>query len=143
LAKELKVDLSTLKGSGPHGRIVAEDVEAAANKANNPTEKRHRKNSPVAPHCTRDEASRASPLPFVHQHRRCRDWSSGASDSKMQVVQNMLAGVPTFHVGYTITTDELDKLYKQIKSKGVTMTALLAKAVALTLQKHPLLNASY
>jgi len=29
-----------------------------------------------------------------------------------------------------ITTDELDKLYKQIKS-GVTMTALLAKAVAL------------
>jgi len=42
--------------------------------------------------------------------------------------------VPAFHVGYTITTDELDKLYKQIKSKGVTMTALLAKAVALTLQ---------
>jgi len=50
-------------------------------------------------------------------------------------------GVPTSIVGYTITTDELDKLYKQIKSKGVTMTALLAKAVALT-QKH-LLNASY
>ncbi|MBD2022029.1 E3 binding domain-containing protein, partial [Leptolyngbya sp. FACHB-36] len=31
LAKDLKVDLATLKGSGPHGRIVAEDVEAAAN----------------------------------------------------------------------------------------------------------------
>jgi pyruvate dehydrogenase E2 component (dihydrolipoamide acetyltransferase) len=51
--------------------------------------------------------------------------------------------VPTYHVGYTITTDNLDKLYKQIKSKGVTMTALLAKAVAVTLQKHPLLNANY
>jgi pyruvate dehydrogenase E2 component (dihydrolipoamide acetyltransferase) len=51
--------------------------------------------------------------------------------------------VPTFHVGYTITTDELDKLYQKIKSKGVTMTALLAKAVAVTLQKHPLVNASY
>ena len=36
--------------------------------------------------------------------------------------------VPTFHVGYTITTDNLDKLYKQVKSKGVTMTALLAKS---------------
>ncbi|WP_421658944.1 E3 binding domain-containing protein [Leptothermofonsia sp. ETS-13] len=33
LAKELKVDLSSLRGSGPHGRIVAEDVEAAAGKA--------------------------------------------------------------------------------------------------------------
>jgi pyruvate dehydrogenase E2 component (dihydrolipoamide acetyltransferase) len=61
------------------------------------------------------------------------------------VVRNMVASlqVPSFHVGYTITTDELDKLYKQIKSKGVTMTALLAKAVAVTLQKHPLVNASY
>jgi pyruvate dehydrogenase E2 component (dihydrolipoamide acetyltransferase) len=37
----------------------------------------------------------------------------------------------------------LDKLYQKIKSKGVTMTALLAKAVAVTLQKHPLVNASY
>jgi len=51
--------------------------------------------------------------------------------------------VPTFHVGYTITTDNLDKLYKQVKSKGVTMTALLAKAVAVTLQKHPLVNANF
>jgi pyruvate dehydrogenase E2 component (dihydrolipoamide acetyltransferase) len=61
------------------------------------------------------------------------------------VVRNMSASltVPTFRVGYTITTDALDALYKQIKSKGVTMTGLLAKAVAVTLQKHPLLNASY
>ena len=50
---------------------------------------------------------------------------------------------PVFRVGYTITTDGLDALYKQIKSKGVTMTALLAKAVAVTLKKHPIVNASY
>lgn len=30
----------------------------------------------------------------------------------------------------------------QIKSKGVTMTALLAKATALALAKHPVVNAS-
>jgi pyruvate dehydrogenase E2 component (dihydrolipoamide acetyltransferase) len=61
------------------------------------------------------------------------------------VVRNMTASlsVPVFRVGYTITTDGLDQLYKQLKSKGVTMTALLAKAVAMTLQKHPILNASY
>jgi pyruvate dehydrogenase E2 component (dihydrolipoamide acetyltransferase) len=61
------------------------------------------------------------------------------------VIRNMVASleVPAFRVGYTITTDELDKLYKQIKSKGVTMTALLAKAVAITLQKHPVINAAY
>ncbi|MEL7226866.1 MAG: dihydrolipoamide acetyltransferase family protein, partial [Cyanobacteria bacterium J06576_12] len=61
------------------------------------------------------------------------------------VVRNMDASlsVPVFRVGYSITTNELDKLYKQIKPKGVTMTALLAKAVAVTLAKHPVVNASF
>ncbi|KAJ6360704.1 hypothetical protein OIU77_004675 [Salix suchowensis] len=60
------------------------------------------------------------------------------------VSRNMLESlaVPTFRVGYTITTDALDALYKKIKSKGVTMTALLAKATALALVKHPVINSS-
>ena len=61
------------------------------------------------------------------------------------VVRNMNASlsVPVFRASYTITTDALDALYKQIKSKGVTMTGLLSKAVAATLVKHPIINASY
>jgi pyruvate dehydrogenase E2 component (dihydrolipoamide acetyltransferase) len=51
--------------------------------------------------------------------------------------------VPTFRMGYQIETNNLDKLYQQVKSQGVTMTVLLAKAVAITLQKHPKVNASY
>jgi pyruvate dehydrogenase E2 component (dihydrolipoamide acetyltransferase) len=45
-------------------------------------------------------------------------------------------------VGYTITTDKLDAFYKQVKAKGVTMTALLAKAAAVTLARHPQVNAA-
>jgi len=58
---------------------------------------------------------------------------------------NMMASlqVPVFHVGYTITTTALDGLAKALKPKGVTMSALLAKAVAVTLAKHPVLNAAY
>jgi pyruvate dehydrogenase E2 component (dihydrolipoamide acetyltransferase) len=61
------------------------------------------------------------------------------------VNRNMMASLalPTFRTGYTITTDSLDLLYQQLKSKGVTMTALLAKAVAVTLAQHPAVNASY
>ena len=33
LAKELRIDLKTLQGSGPYGRIVAEDIEKASGKA--------------------------------------------------------------------------------------------------------------
>lgn len=143
LAKELKVDLTTLKGSGPHGRIVAEDVEAAAGRAPAtpaPT--------PVAPAVAAPVISAPAPAPAkpaVTPTPAAPGQVVAFNTLQQAVVRNMNASlqVPTFRVGYTITTNELDKLYKQIKSKGVTMTALLAKAVAMTLQKHPVLNAFY
>ena len=51
------------------------------------------------------------------------------------------AQVPEFRVSYTITTDKLDLLYKRLKPKGVTMTALLAKACGVALAKHPIMFA--
>ncbi|MBD6618588.1 2-oxo acid dehydrogenase subunit E2 [Komarekiella sp. 'clone 1'] len=143
LAKELKVDLSTLKGSGPHGRIVAEDVEATVNKGKQPA------TTLVAPPAPTPTTPVAPPPPRTPAPAPTVAVVPGQvvplTTLQNAVVRNMVASlsVPIFHVGYTITTDGLDKLYKQIKSKGVTMTALLAKAVAVTLQKHPLLNASY
>jgi pyruvate dehydrogenase E2 component (dihydrolipoamide acetyltransferase) len=126
LAESLGVDLRTVRGSGPGGRIVAEDVErAAAQAASAPAAAfSSTASSPVS-------ASLGEVVPL--------------STLQAAVVRNMNAslGVPVFHVGYTITTDSLDQLYQQVKPKGVTLTALLVKAVALTLEKHPLLNASY
>ncbi len=150
LAKELKVDLSTLKGSGPHGRIVAEDVEAAAGKTPTPAP------APAAA-TTAPAKTPIAPQPAAPAPKPAPAPTPAApvgvplgevvplNTLQNAVVRNMVASlqVPTFHVGYTITTDELDKLYKKIKSKGVTMTGLLAKAVAVTLQKHPVVNASY
>ena len=51
--------------------------------------------------------------------------------------------VPCFRVGYSINTDKLDIFYKKVKQNGVTMTALLAKAVAHTLKNHPQVNANF
>jgi pyruvate dehydrogenase E2 component (dihydrolipoamide acetyltransferase) len=137
LAKEYKVDLATLSGSGPFGRIVAEDVEAAAGKAPAVTA------TPQIPVAA--PARTPAPAPVVPAASAASGDVVPFNTLQNAVVRNMVAAlqVPIFHVGYTITTDKLDKLYKQIKSKGVTMTALLAKAVALTLQKHPVVNASY
>lgn len=140
LAKELKVDLNSLQGSGPHGRIVAEDVEAAAGKAPAAVAV-----APTVPTFTPAPAPAPRPAPAPAPVPAVPGQVVGFTTLQNAVVRNMVASlqVPIFHVGYTITTDKLDKLYKQIKSKGVTMTALLAKAVAVTLQKHPLLYASY
>lgn len=152
LAKELGVDLSTLQGSGPHGRIVAEDVEALANQGKQPVGTTATPGiTPVTP----PPAAPVAPQPAAPAVKPAAAATVPAvavpgsvvplNTLQNAVVRNMMASlqVPTFRVGYTITTDNLDKLYKQIKSKGVTMTALLAKAVAVTLQKHPLVNASF
>ncbi len=138
LAKELKVDLASISGSGPYGRIVAEDVEAASGKAST-------KAAPATP-VTPAVPSFAQPTPApVPTTTAVPGQVVPLTTLQSAVARNMVASlsVPVIHVGYNITTDALDQLYKQIKSKGVTMTALLAKAVAVTLQKHPLINANY
>jgi hypothetical protein len=50
--------------------------------------------------------------------------------------------VPVSRIAMSIETDALDALYAQIKPKGVTMTALLAKAIGVALAAHPLLYAT-
>lgn len=136
LAKDLGIDIQTLHGSGPHGRIVAEDVERAVGKvapsvAAPVTPPTPAPQKPVTPPVTPTPVAVGQTVPLTTLQKA--------------VVQTMVASleVPVFHVGYTMTTDALDKLYQQIKSKGVTMTALLAKAVANTLQKHPIMYSSY
>ncbi len=139
LAQQHNIDLATLQGSGPHGRIIAADVEAATGQAPSaPTPQ-------AAPQPIPQAAPQPAPQPTTQAAPAGKGEVVPFTTLQSSVVRNMTATVqvPTFHVGYTITTDELDKLYKQIKSKGVTMTALLAKAVASTLQKHPLVNARY
>ncbi|MBD2430511.1 MULTISPECIES: dihydrolipoamide acetyltransferase family protein [Fischerella] len=144
LAKELKVDLSNISGSGPYGRIVAEDVEAAIGKTSQPPVSAAPITPPpvVTPVATAPTKPAPTPTPAV---TAVPGQVVPLNTLQSAVARNMVASlsVPVIHVGYTITTDALDKLYKQIKSKGVTMTALLAKAVAVTLQKHPLINANY
>ena len=135
LAKEYGVSVETLHGSGPNGRITAEDVSAAAGRAPvasvpsvpaTPVVAVPAVAAPVMPN-----VPSAQVVPF--------------NTLQAAVNRNMVASlsIPTFRVGYTIETNNLDKLYKQVKSKGVTMTALLAKAVAITLAKHPTVNASF
>ncbi len=143
LAKDLKVDLSTLKGTGPHGRIVADDVEMAAGRTPSSVAAPANIATPVIP--TQPSIPAPPAIPSAPPTTVTPGQLVPMNTLQNAVVRNMMTSlsVPTFHVGYTIATDNLDEFSKQIKSKGVTMTAILAKAVAMTLQKHPLLNAAY
>jgi len=50
---------------------------------------------------------------------------------------------PVFRVSREIEMDAFNDLYKSVKPKGVTVSALLAKAVALAIEKHPVVNSSF
>jgi pyruvate/2-oxoglutarate dehydrogenase complex dihydrolipoamide acyltransferase (E2) component len=101
LAKDLKVDLGRVIGSGPNGRIVAKDVEAAAAVAaelGSPAAKFSAAPAVQAP----PGIELGSVVPFTTmQGAVCRNMVESLS-------------VPTFRVGYTITTDALDALYKKV-----------------------------
>lgn len=147
LAKQLGLDLKTLQGSGPYGRITAKDVEQASGK---PVSAPAATPVGVAPQATANAAPAVVAAPVTPTATPATAKVTPGETVPLNtlqkaVVQNMMTSlqVPTFHVTYTINTDALDQLYRQIKPKGVTMTALLAKAIAVTLKNHPVVNASY
>ncbi|KAI7996679.1 hypothetical protein LOK49_LG10G00694 [Camellia lanceoleosa] len=135
LAKQYKIDINSVVGSGPFGRITPVDIEAAAGIAPSKT-------TPVV-------AAVASSAPIPTPKAAATTFteipgSTVVPFTAMQaaVSKNMLESlsVPTFRVGYPVTTDALDALYEKVKPKGVTMTALLAKAAAMALAQHPVVN---
>ncbi|KAL0656690.1 hypothetical protein Bca4012_077274 [Brassica carinata] len=123
LAKQHRVDIRSVAGTGPFGRITASDVEAAAGIA--PSVAAPPPPPPPAAAAKATTTSSSSP-PLLHG-------SSVVPFTAMQsdVSKNMIKSlsVPMFRVGYQVNIDALDAPYEtvNVKPKGVTMTALLAK----------------
>jgi pyruvate dehydrogenase E2 component (dihydrolipoamide acetyltransferase) len=130
LAAETGVDLASLKGSGPDGRIVKEDVLAAKG-TSGPAERR------------RPEAASRAPGPDVEV----------VEPSRMQatIARRMAeakATVPEFTVTVEARVDEAVSMRRQLKDSvpgadKVTMTDMLVRACALALMKFPEVNSSW
>ena len=142
LASTMGVELAKVHGSGPHGRIQADDVL----KANG---------QPVSiPWIGEGSSPAIISSPHVQAERKSETLGNSFGNPGETVQFNTLQkavnknmesslNVPCFRVGYSINTDKLDNFYKKVKQNGVTMTALLVKAVAKTLKKHPQVNSSF
>ena len=157
LAKRLGVALESLQGSGPHGRIVANDVERAAGQPLSTSSPSHGSAQegrpqavPMAPApgsgpALVSQGGGAAAAPTPARAKTAPGQAAAFTTAQQAVNRNMTASLsaPCFQVGYTITTDPLEAFYRQVKPRGVTMTALLVKAVAVTLAAHPQLNSAY
>ncbi|XP_043716421.1 dihydrolipoyllysine-residue acetyltransferase component 4 of pyruvate dehydrogenase complex, chloroplastic [Telopea speciosissima] len=144
LAKQHKIDIGSIVGTGQFGRITPVDVETAAGiapKSSISNVASANVASPAAPAPPPKAAAAAAtaPLPSIPGSTVVPFTTMQAAVSKNMVDS---LSVPTFRVGYPVMTDALDSLYAKVKPKGVTMTALLAKAAAVALAQHPVVNAS-
>nr|CAB3457023.1 unnamed protein product [Digitaria exilis] len=136
LAKEHRVDIAGVVGTGPHGRVTAADIETAAGIKPKPKVVPPPPPAAVGPAPPVAAGAVLPPLPGG----RVVPFTTMQAAVSRNMVDSL--SVPTFRVGYSMITDKLDALYEKVKSKGVTKTVLLVKAAAMALTQHPVVNAS-
>ncbi|MDA0703529.1 MAG: dihydrolipoamide acetyltransferase family protein [Proteobacteria bacterium] len=133
IARELGVDIATVAGSGPRGRIKEADIRKAAGGGAKPTE--------VAA-----AALKPTPVPGSVPHRI--EQPSGYRRA-MAPHMTASAAIPQFTVTRSIRMDGLAGLRRRLKAAQraggavPSVTDFVLRAVALALVDHPRLNARW
>jgi pyruvate dehydrogenase E2 component (dihydrolipoamide acetyltransferase) len=152
LAREMGVDLKTVRGTGPGGRVVDEDVRAAASGPRSAT-------TPATAARSSEPAGPAKPLATVGLEApplpRFEQWGpverAPLSHLRRTIAERMtLSATLIPHVTHFDRADitDLDAIITRnleaARARGVTLTltSFLLKAAALALVRHPTFNAS-
>jgi pyruvate dehydrogenase E2 component (dihydrolipoamide acetyltransferase) len=136
VAREHGVDPAQLRGTGPGGRVVERDVQAAVTGGGRQQPAEAAQPAETAP--TRAAAA-ASAGRRVELPRIRRTTARRMFEAKRDV--------PHFYVSSDVLMDEASRLKADLVAlgdawKGLTVTHLLLKAVGLALQRVPEMNAS-
>jgi pyruvate dehydrogenase E2 component (dihydrolipoamide acetyltransferase) len=152
MARELGVELARLEGSGPGGRIVKADVEAAAGDgakaepAEAPPEERPAEERPAeerpaverAPEPTREEAGPKGRAEVQELTRLQQTIARRMAESK--------ATAPDFSISLTVDMTnavELRKRLKEVADPTPSYNDMVVKAAAIGLREHPRVNGAY
>ncbi|HET7856853.1 MAG TPA: dihydrolipoamide acetyltransferase family protein [Gaiellaceae bacterium] len=117
IARELGIDLQALTGTGPEGRIVAEDVERAAAAP---------AIAPAAAAPLEAEAIKLSSLRRTIARRLTEAWEA-----------------PAFQISMSADMTRALALRERVRDQGVTVTDLLVKLAAIALLRHREVNAHF
>ncbi len=131
IAAENNVDLKSLTGSGPNGRIIKRDVEEA-----------------LAGNGQRNAAKPFTPATLVG----ASSFRDENTSQMRRVIASRLAEsigpIPTFYLTVEIEMDNVLRLRKTINStipdeQKISVNDIIVKAAAMALTKHPFANSSY
>ncbi len=155
VAGENGIDLSQVKGSGPGGRIVRSDVEAAiqaGKKGRAPVEAPAP--SPAAPVAAAPARPAPAPVPLAPVSAGAfeapQDETIKVSRLRAAIGRRMVESktqIPHFYVTRTYKFEKLMALRSQLNAylpddQKLTVNDFIIKAVALTLRQFPNVNAS-
>ena len=142
IAADKGLDLSQIKGSGPHGRIVKADVEGATQSAAAP------KAAGEAPKAALATSAGADAISKMYEGR---DYEEVPLDGMRKTIAARLTdakqSIPHFYLRRDIHLDALLKfrseLNKQLEPRGIKLSVndFIIKACALALQQVPDANA--
>jgi pyruvate dehydrogenase E2 component (dihydrolipoamide acetyltransferase) len=136
MARDLNVELSSIEGSGPGGRIVKADVEAAAGEAPAAREER----PAPAPAAAPPPEGAKGEVQVVELNRVQQTIARRMAESK--------ATVPHFYLSTEIDMTEAVKVRAELKQLAVdspapTFNDMVIKACALALRQFPRANGAY
>src|SRR5580658_145848 len=150
MAEQAGIDLAAVAGSGPHGRIVKHDIEAALAKGGAAL----RAPAPAA----RAPMAPAAPAPSLPGYRKDQVVALAGnppftelphSNMRRIVAKRMAeakATIPHFYLTIDCAIDALLRMRKEINEASdakVSVNDFVIKAAALTLKKVPAANASW
>ncbi len=145
LAEDAGLDLRSLQGSGPGGRVVKRDIEAA------------REAAPAAPPAEKGRLAAAAPQPQAAAAPAAgaplRDQSVPIGQKRRIIAQRLAESkfsAPHYYLTIAAAMDELmaqrSALNAQRQAKGqpkVSLNAFLIKLSAMAIARHPAVNSTW
>ncbi|HEU5162047.1 MAG TPA: dihydrolipoamide acetyltransferase family protein [Thermoanaerobaculia bacterium] len=135
VAKELGVDIGGISGSGPQGRVVAEDIRKASGGAQR------------APGAAGERAAEAKPVLAAPAglEKKSIPLSAMRKTIAKRLVES-LGPIPHFFLTIDVDVTELTRMREQISEIAgakLSLNDFIVRAAALALHHHPLVNASF
>ena len=138
MAAEAGLDLGSLQGTGPQGRVIKRDIEAALAQA--PAA------SPARPAAA---PQRARSLALVAAREAGPDSQEIELSSVRRTIAKRLVQskgpVPHFYLTIDIAMDRVWDAYRALRDQksSISINDIIVKAAALALRQHPDINASF